>query len=81
MGLASTARTPRSTACPVEGGPARVRDQILGADEHLVLERRDARALLVADLQLLQVPDPIVGDRGVTQVMLDVSQHQRGAVH
>jgi hypothetical protein len=32
-------------------------------------------------LELLQVLHPVVGYRGVEQVMVDVGEHQAGAVH
>jgi hypothetical protein len=55
--------------------------QVLGADQLLVLECRDARTFPVTYLELLEVPHALIGNGGVEQVVVDVGQHQAGAVH
>ena len=43
--------------------------------------KADARTFLVTYLEFLEVPHPVVGNGGVQQVVVDVGQHQAGAVH
>ena len=64
-----------------ERRPAQLLGQVFGPYQLLVLEGRDARAFLVAYLELLQVPHPLVRDRRVEQMMIHVGQHQPGAVY
>src|SRR6202012_3909298 len=61
--------------------PAVVPLQILGPDQLLLLKGRDARPLLVADLDLFQVAHAVIGYGRVQQVVVDVGQHQAGSVH
>src|ERR1700689_4485853 len=63
-----------------ERRPPQLLGEVLGPHELLILEGRDARTFLVEYLELFQMPHPVIGDRGVEQVVLDVGQHQAGAV-
>jgi hypothetical protein len=56
-------------------------DQVFGTHQLLVIEGRDARTFLVAYLQFFQMPHPLVRYRDVQQMVIDVGQHQPGAVH
>jgi hypothetical protein len=64
-----------------EQRPPGLLDQVLGPDEHLVLEGRDARAFLMAQLEFFQVPQAVVRHRRVPQLVAGVGQHQARAVH